>query len=198
MSAPSQKTNRVTLDPARDALVLVDVINDLAFPGAERVLPWAERLAVPLLRTRALCRRSGVPVIYVNDNYGRWSGERDEVFAHCTRRGAPGAHVSRRLRPGRRDCFLVKPRHSAFFGTPLAPLLQSRGRTRIVLAGIATNMCVLATAHDATAHGLTLVVLSDCCAAENDFDHNVVLTQLQRYFKATVCRAAEFSPSSRR
>jgi nicotinamidase-related amidase len=192
-SAGARADKRVKLDPRRDALLIVDVINDLAFPGGQKVLPWAERLVRPLLSIRAACRRAGAPVIYANDNFGLWRGAKQEIVARCVRSGVRGRDVSRRLRPGANDYFLVKPRHSAFFCTPLLPLLQDLGVQRLILAGMATNMCVLATAHDAKMHGYPIVVLSDCCAAESDFDHNVVLAQLERYFHTVICRAAEVS-----
>ncbi len=189
------KKAKASLKAGTDALLLIDVVNDLEFPGGERVLPWAEQLVVPLRAARAKARRAGVPVIYANDNFGLWRGSREDVVRHCTRRSARGREVSRLLRPRRDDYFILKPRHSAFFATPLAPLLEHLGVKRLVLAGIATNLCVLATAHDATMHGYAIVVLSDCCAAESDFDHNVVLAQLKRFFDATICRSSELTVS---
>lgn len=193
----SASDRRVRLDPRADALLIIDVINDLEFPGGEKVLPWAQRLVRPLLSMRAACRRAGVPVVYANDNVGLWHGSRNEILARCARRNARGRDVSLRLRPGKNDYFILKPRHSAFFCTPLRPLLEDLGVKRLILAGMATNLCVLTTAHDAAMHGYGLVVLSDCCAAESDFDHNVVLTQLQRYFHAVIRRAGEVAVPSR-
>ena len=174
-----------------DALLLVDVLNDLDFPGGDRVLPWAERLVRPL---RSLCsrvRKAGLPVIYVNDNFGLWRGNSEDVYLHATRRAAIGREVARRLRPEKKDYVVLKPRHSGFFATPLLPLLEELGIRRLVIAGIATNLCVLATAHDASMHHFSIVVLSDCCAAETDFDHNVVLSQLEKFFHATICKSTE-------
>ena len=188
---------KTVLRRGKDALLLIDVINDLEFPGADKVLPWAERLVRPLRSICGEARRHGVPVIYANDNFGLWNGSRADVVAHCTRKGARGARVARALRPHRADYFVLKPRHSAFFATPLPPLLEHLGVERLVLTGMATNMCVVATAHDAKMHGYPIVVLSDCCAAESDFDHNVVLAQLQRFFAATICRSFEVAVRSR-
>lgn len=184
----------------KDAILVIDVLNDLDFDGGENVLPWAIKLAKPL---RAVCRRArraGVPVIYVNDNCGLWNGDRESVYAHCTRRGARGREVARSLKPAASDYFILKPRHSAFFATPLLPLLQQLNVNRLVLAGMATNLCVLITAHDASMHGFPVTVLSNCCAAESDFDHNVVLRQLEKFFDATICLSTEVelrSPETR-
>lgn len=182
---------KATLQPDRDALLLVDVVNDLEFSGGEKVLPWAERLVRPLRGVCAEARRCGIPVIYTNDHFGLWRGSRDDIVRHCTRKGARGARVAQRLRPHRDDYFVLKPRHSAFFASPLRPLLEHLRTKRLVLCGMVTNMCVVATAHDAKMHGYPIVVLSDCCAAESDFDHDVVLGQLERFFGARICRSSE-------
>jgi nicotinamidase-related amidase len=174
-----------------DALLIVDVINDLAFPGGGKVLPWAERMVTPLAATRRLARAAAVPVIYANDNYGHWRSNFHEVYEYCTRRSARGREISRRLRPTLQDYFVLKPRHSAFFASSLRPLLEHLHTRRLILAGIATNLCVLFTAHDAHMHGYDLLVLSDCCAAESDEDHNLALDQLKRFCGAKVCRSDE-------
>jgi nicotinamidase-related amidase len=176
---------------ARTAVLLIDVLNDLEFPGGEKVLPWAVRLAPPLRLFCTKARRAGFPVIYVNDMFGDWHADRTSILAHCTRRTARGRKTSHTLRPQKSDFFILKPQHSAFFCTPLLPLLQELSVRQLVLAGIATNLCVLITAHDAHMHHFPIVVLSDCCAAESDFDHNVVLTQLQTFFGAQICRSTE-------
>lgn len=175
-----------------DVLLIIDVINDLSFEGADKLLPWAMRLAPRLAAFKAKATRHGMPVIYVNDNFGHWRSNFREVYAHCTRRGAKGRQVSRRLRPARSDYFILKPRHSGFFATSLILFLEDMKAKRLILAGMATNLCVLFTAHDAHMHRFPIVVLSDCCAAESDFDHNTALEQLKRYCGATVCRATEY------
>lgn len=174
-----------------DAILLIDVMNDLDFPGGDKILPWAIRLA-PLVRaTKSRALAASIPVIYVNDNYGRWGGTWREIFAHCARKGALGARVTRSLKPTKDDIVLLKPRHSAFFGTPLNVLLEELGVRRLILAGMATNLCVLMTAYDAKMNGYPIIVLSDCCAAESDFDHNLVLRQLQQFFDAEICTSTQ-------
>lgn len=183
---------------SRDALLIIDVINDLDFPGGENVLPWALRAAPRIASVRAAARASGVPVIYANDNFGHWRSTFGDVFKYCTRPSARGREVSRKLKPTRDDYFILKPRHSAFFATSLVPLLDSLKTKRVIFAGMATNLCVLFSAHDAHMHGYELVVLSDCCAAESDFDHNVALAQLERFCRAKIVTSREISPANRR
>ena len=60
---------------AGTALLLIDVINDLAFDGSEALVAQAESMAAP---PRALKRRAtaaGVPAIYINDNFGQWRSD---------------------------------------------------------------------------------------------------------------------------
>jgi nicotinamidase-related amidase len=174
-----------------DVLLIIDVINDLEFEGGENMLPWAAKMAATLAALRSRAHAAEIPVVYVNDNFGHWRSSFSEVHAHCTRKSARGRDVATRLKPSRRDYFILKPRHSAFFATSLVPLLQDLSARRLILTGIATNLCVLFTAHDAHMHGYPLIVLSDCCAAESDFDHNVALAQLKRFCRATICRSDE-------
>ncbi|MBV8781065.1 MAG: cysteine hydrolase [Phycisphaerae bacterium] len=182
---PARKEN------AHIALLVVDVINDLEFPGGENVLPWAQRMVGRLRDVMARARQAEVPVIYVNDNFGRWRSNFKEVIDYCTRPGARGAEISRALSPGKDDYFILKPKHSGFFATSLVPLLEFLEVDRLVLCGIATNLCVLYTAHDAQMHEYEITVLSDCCAAESDDDHNWGLSQLQRFAGVRVCRSDE-------
>jgi nicotinamidase-related amidase len=175
-----------------DALLIIDVINDLDFPGGEKVLPWALNMTRPLVAFRRQAHRADIPVIYVNDNFGHWRHSFTQVYNHCTRKSARGRDVVVRLKPAHRDYFILKPRHSAFFATSLVPLLEDLSVKRLILCGIATNLCVLFTAHDAHMHRYPIVVLSDCCAAESDFDHDTALGQLKRFCGAAVCRSDEF------
>lgn len=180
------------MKPSKTALLIVDVINDLEFPGGEKVLPWGLRMVPRLLKFRGQARRAGLPVIYANDNFGDWRSGWEQIVRRATRRGARGAPMARRLRPGKRDYLILKPRHSAFYSTALGPLLQDLDIEHLILAGIATNLCVLFSAHDAHMRQFKLTVLSDCCAAESDFDHDIALRQLERFCSARVCLSSEY------
>jgi nicotinamidase-related amidase len=190
--ARSPKARRKPLVAGRgDVLLIIDCINDLEFPGGEKVLPWALRLAGRLKAFRTRAQRAGVPVIYVNDNFGLWRSNFLDVYRHCTRRGARGKVICEALKPGPKDYFILKPRHSAFFATALSPLLEHLSARRLILTGIATNLCVLFSAHDAHMLQYPMIVLSDCCAAESDFDHDVALEQLKRFCGADIRLSTE-------
>jgi len=183
---------------ADSALLIIDVINDLAFPGGERVLPWALRMVERLAPLARRLRRAGLPVIYVNDNFNHWRSDFRDVFRHCTRAGSRGSPVARALAPRASDYFVLKPKHSAFFSTSLVPLLEHLGTKRLLMAGIATNLCVFFSAHDAHMLEYDITVLSDCCCAESDADHDLALDQLQRFLGVKVCRADQARTRSTR
>ena len=131
------------------ALLLIDVINDLAFEGSAGLVAQAEPMANRLAALKRRANAAGVPAIYINDNFGQWRSDFRRTVAHCTAPSSPGRRVSRRLKPTSRDYFVLKPKHSGFFDTTLDTLLETLRIRRVILTGIAGNICVLFTANDA-------------------------------------------------
>jgi len=76
------------------------------------------------------------------------------------------AKMARSLKPGPRDFIVLKPMHSAFFGTPLDMLVDRIGVRSIVMADLATDMCIQISAADAFLRGLKICVPEDCTAVE--------------------------------
>jgi nicotinamidase-related amidase len=128
------------------ALLLIDVINDLAFDGSEALVDQAERMAIRLSTLKRRATAAGITAIYINDNFGQWRSDFRKTVVHCTSRSSPGRRVSQRLRPTARDYFVLKPKHSGFFDTTLDTLLDTLRIRRVILTGIAGNICVLFTA----------------------------------------------------
>jgi nicotinamidase-related amidase len=173
------------------ALVLIDVINDLEFPGGERLLEpalaAAERIAV--LRRRA--HQAGIPVIYANDNFGRWRSDFREVIERCLSSDVSGRPVVQRLRPEPDDYFVLKPKHSAFFSTTLEMLLTYLGVQHLILAGIRTDSCVLMTAADAYMRDLHLHVPTDCSVSMTEENHRQALAYMERELKVDLTPSTE-------
>jgi nicotinamidase-related amidase len=130
-SAPAGRkaaqTNAVRIPVAGTALLLIDVINDLAFDGSGPLVVQAEAMAPRLAALKQRAARAGVPVVYVNDNFGQWRSDFRQTVSHCTAATSPGRRVSRRLRPGAADYFVLKPKHSGFYDTTLETLLGTLG-----------------------------------------------------------------------
>ncbi len=147
------------------ALLLIDVINTFDFPGAGPLVRAARRASRSIADLARSARAEGVAVIYVNDNFGRWTSDFQATIRECTRPGRPGRDVCERLRPAHRDYFVLKPQHSGFYATPLDLLLSHLRARTLVLTGFATNLCILFTADDAHMRGYHIVVPRDGCAA---------------------------------
>jgi nicotinamidase-related amidase len=168
------------------ALLLIDVINDLEFDGAEALLrhalPMARRIAA--LKRRA--RRAGIPAIYVNDNFGRWKSDFRQVVAHCLEDGVRGEEIARLLQPEDDDYFVLKPKHSAFYATTLHVLLRYLGARTLIFTGIAGNICVLFSANDAYIRDYGLIVPADCVASNNEHENTHALEQMRTVLKANI------------
>lgn len=173
------------------ALLLVDVINGFDFPDSAPLVKAATE-AVPQLEALAQsARSSGVPVVYVNDNFGMWQSDFRSVTERCLSAEQPGREVTRRLLPRPSDYFVLKPRHSGFLGTPLEFLLAHLEVNALVFAGFATDLCVLFTALDAHALGFHVSAVSDATAAKDPDAQRTALALLQHTLEAPVLKTSE-------
>lgn len=161
------------------ALVLVDVINGFDFEGCEALVAAAKRAAPRILALRERAHSAGVPVIYVNDNFGRWRSDFRSTVEACSKVHQPGHEVTRMLVPGDSDYFVLKPRHSAFYCTALELLLDRMGARTLIICGFAANICVLFSANDAHVRGYQVVVPEDCTAANSEALTEQALEQLR-------------------
>jgi len=176
----------VAIPVSGTALLLIDVINDLAFDGSEALVAQAESMAAPLARLKRRATAAGVPTIYINDNFGQWRSDFRRTVAHCTARSSPGRRVSTRLRPTARDYFVLKPKHSGFFDTTLDTLLEKLRIRRVILTGVAGNICVLFTANDAYMREYKIFAPADCIASNTAADNDHALRQLKTVLKGDV------------
>ena len=179
-----------TPDKCSVALLLVDVINDLEFPDAERLLPAARNAARALAELKQRARRAGVPCIYANDNFGRWRSDFRAQVKHV-QNGTRGAELASLLAPGEEDYFVLKAQHSAFYQTCLSLLLEHLGVEALVIGGFTTDSCVNFTASDAFLRGHALIIPSDGSAAQTKPQHRVALKQMARVLRAETPRCAE-------
>jgi nicotinamidase-related amidase len=131
--------------------------------------------------------------VYVNDNFGKWRSSFAGLLSYCTRPEAPGRRVVSALTPQEDDYFVLKPKHSGFYQTPLEILLTKRGTKAAIITGLTTNNCVLFTASDAYMRDLQLRVPRDCVAAASMTAHNSALEHIETVLKANVAVAAEMS-----
>lgn len=153
------------------ALLITDMISRWRFPEGRPLLLQAARIAPAIAALKARCRRAGVPVIYANDNQGMWRSDFRHVVEDALARGGTGARIALQLAPDDDDYFVLKPKRSGFFATPLDLLLRHLAVRRLIVTGVASDQCVAHTAADARLRDYDVVVPSDCIAA-NSADRN--------------------------
>jgi nicotinamidase-related amidase len=179
-------------DKHKFALLLIDVINDFDFPEADQLLKYARPMARNLLRLKRRAQKAGVPVIYVNDNFGRWKSDFRRTVEHCSQHGR-GREVVELLRPEENDYFVLKPKHSGFFSTTLETLLRYLETQGLILTGIAGNFCVLFTANDAYMRDFNLFVPSDCTVSNTKKENDSALALMRKFLKADTRPSARIS-----
>lgn len=172
-------------------LVLIDVINDFSFPEARQLVRHAIPMARRIAALKQRCARAGIPAIYVNDNFGQWRSCLDEQIEHCLARATPGTAVVEALLPQPDDYFILKPKRSAFFATPLDVLLQELGTHTLILTGVATDICVYFTASDANMRNYQLYVPGDCVAANTSALNRDALKKMKSLLKARIRSSAQ-------
>jgi nicotinamidase-related amidase len=176
------------------ALLLIDVVNPLEFEGGDDFLrearPAARRIAALQQRAHA----SGVPSIFVNDNFDCWHLGFREIVARVRNAEGPGKVLLDDVTPDfRRDYFVLKPMHSGFFHTSLEVLLRRLEIRRLVLTGFAGDICVLFTAVDAHMRGFELAVPIDCVASARSAGNRRALEQMQRLLAADIRPSSDLS-----
>jgi nicotinamidase-related amidase len=180
--------NRDRLDHAPDhaetALLMIDVINDLEFDGEDKLLSHALPMAGALAALKRRAKAHGIPVIYANDNFDRWRSDFPTLVENFLKPNVRGRPIVAQLRPEDDDYFILKPKHSAFFQTNLEILLRYLGVTRLILTGMAGDICVLFSANDAYMRDLRIIVPPDCIASEDAERNGQALSLMQRVLKA--------------
>lgn len=195
----------MTWEPDRCALVIVDVQNDFCHQqGAfsltgidvaclQEVLPSIESLI-------GAARKADVPRIFLRTEHGPgtddaassrrsdWSSSIDLSRHPIALAGAWGSELYR-LKPEPDEAVVTKSRHSGFAYTSLELHLRASGRDTVILAGVCTNVCVMATGIDAVAHGFFPVLIDDCTAAATPQEHESTVRDFPQYFGAVATRS---------
>ena len=175
---------------ARTVLLILDMISDFDFPDGEAVLRAARRIAPRIVALKARAAKARIPTIYVNDNLGRWRSDVKALVSRCASDQALGCDVVQQIAPNDDDFVLLKPKHSGFYATPLAALLESAGAKRLILTGLSTQQCVLFTANDAYLREFELIIPRDCVGAQDSRHSRLAL----QYFTSVL--SADVRPST--
>jgi nicotinamidase-related amidase len=172
---------------SRTALIVIDMLNSYEHADAERLTQSVERALPGMERLIARAADEDVLTIYVNDNFGAWTSDRDELL-----RTALEGRFRRLVEPiaPREDAlFVVKARHSTFYQTPLEYLLHQEEVGRVVLIGQVTEQCVLYSALDAYIRHFDIAVPRDAVAHIHEHLADASLEMMERNMDAEICAA---------
>jgi nicotinamidase-related amidase len=158
-----------------DALLVIDVLNDFGFVDGETLLRQFRRCIAPIAQLLRRARARGVPVVYANDNFGRWRSSQHDVGERIRRANPAVWRALEPIRPEHDDYVVLKPRHSAFYCTPLELLLEALDVRRLVLTGVSATSCIWFTGADAHVRGYEVVVPANAVAAESARRKHAVL-----------------------
>jgi nicotinamidase-related amidase len=177
--------------PGRTALLIIDMINDMAFDEGDELLAAVEAMTGTIATMRDQATAARVPVIYVNDNFGQWHSDRDRVLNYVA--STPGKATLERLRPRDQDYFVIKPQVSGFYATNLPVLLPRLGVSRLILTGVAADICILFTAADAHMREYSLWVPEDAVASDRSEHREWALGIVKKSMGAEVRPTSEYS-----
>jgi nicotinamidase-related amidase len=184
MPAKNEDLHGNVPDKAEVALLLIDVINDMEFESGEELLKHALPMAEKIAALKRRAKRAEIPVIYVNDNFGKWQSDFNKILKHCLEDDVRGRPIAELLKPGDDDYFVLKPKHSGFFSTTLDTLLEYLRARTLVLTGVAANICVLFTANDAYMRDFNLIIPRDCVASNTPEENEHALRLMEQVLKA--------------
>lgn len=168
----------------KQALLIIDMINDFNFTHGPILAEQAETISHNILSLKNKMKTDNCPIIYVNDHYNLWQANFEKIAQKCS--NSLSEKIIHRLYPNDDDYFLIKPKHSAFYGTALNTLLYSLNITELVITGIAGNICVLFTANDAYMREYDITIPADCIASNNKNDNEFALKMMENTLKATI------------
>jgi nicotinamidase-related amidase len=173
-------------DKCAVALLLIDVVNDLEFPDNQEIRRSAIPMAAHLSKLLRRARKLRIPVIYVNDNFGKWRSDFHQQVDHCLKENVCGKALVEKLRPDLNAYFVLKPKHSGFFASALEILLTYLDAKTLILTGIAGDRCVLFTANDAFLREYRLFVPADCVVSNHRKQNQEALELMKRVLKADI------------
>jgi nicotinamidase-related amidase len=166
------------------ALLIVDMINDFQFPKGEQLADFTKEMVSPILKLKDHFHKKVWPVIYINDHYGLWKADIGLITDHVSNEISDP--IIQQIKPGDEDYFLIKPKHSAFYGTALHTLLHELDVDAVAVTGVAGNICVFFTANDAYMREFKVYIPKDAIASEEKKFNEYALEMMETVLSADV------------
>lgn len=177
--------DEVRIDPARTALIVVDMQNDFVKEGGTLVVPDA-RATIPKIKSLLdFARGSGMKVVFTQDTHEEGDPEW-EIWPEHVRKGSWGWEIVDELRPLEGELVLNKVRYDAFYGTHLDHFLRLWGTGTLVICGTVANICVHYTAASAALRWFEVVIPKDATSALDPFDLEASLRQTSFLFAGKI------------
>jgi nicotinamidase-related amidase len=173
------------------ALLIIDMISDFEFKDSDQLFRFVPQVARNIAALKKRANQAGVPVIYVNDNYGKWQSDFNRLVEHCLKGPGRGREVVELLMPAEEDYFVLKPKHSGFFSTTLELLLTYLKVKTLILTGVAGNICILFTASDAYIRDYTVIIPPDCVASNTSARNDQALDLMKTVLDARLIVSTE-------
>jgi nicotinamidase/pyrazinamidase len=164
-------------------LLVIDMLNDFIEDEGALLVPEAKRIVPRIAQVLAHARQQGVPVIYVTDSHRPDDHEFRFWPAHAVS-DTWGGEIIKELKPAQGDYIIPKRRYSAFFGTDLDTYLRELGITKLYLTGVLTNICIYATALDASMRNYHVGVFKDAVASLSEDTDRFIFGQLEDVLQA--------------
>jgi nicotinamidase-related amidase len=187
--------DEVHVDPARTALVVVDMQNDFVHQGGGLLVPDAETTIPAIKRLLEFARAHGIRVVYSQDTH-RDGDPEWRIWPEHAREGSWGWQIVDGLAPAADETVLRKVRYDGFYGTPLDHLLRQWGVTTLVICGTVANICVHYTASSAALRWYGVVIPRDAVSALDPFDLAASLRQTTSLLAGRVTTAGGIELSS--
>ena len=169
---------------AKPCLLIIDMINEFKFDDGARLMPANEQTARRIATVKRRMKHDRCPVVYVNDNFGKWQSDFRKLVARCLDQQCRGKDVTRILAPEGDDYFVLKPKHSGFYATALELLLRYLEVDQLIITGIAGDNCVLFTAADAYMREFNIAVPADCVVSLDGNRNQSALEHMRVSLKA--------------
>ena len=180
--------DRVRVDPARTALIVVDMQNDFVKKGGTLLVPDAEATVPAIGRLLAMARASRMRVVFSQDTHQEGDPEWEIWPEHC-REGSWGWQIVADLAPRSDETVLRKARYDAFYDTPLDNMLRFWSVDTLVICGTVANIGVHYTAASAALRWYAVVIPRDAISALEPFDLDATLRQTAFAFAGQVTTA---------
>jgi nicotinamidase-related amidase len=170
------------------AVLVIDMLNTYEHEDAEVLVSNVADVIDPLAGLITTARgRDDVDLIYVNDNYGNFTADFDDIVDAALHGERPD--LVEPIAPDESCLRLLKVRHSAFYASSLDYLLGRLEARRLILTGQVTEQCILYTALDAYVRHFEIVVAPDAVAHIDPELSDAALTMMNKNMHAQIVPA---------